>query len=131
MEKKKIIFAGLDNGGKTSIILILQKKFSFMNSKPTQGVNRTSITETKCLGLEFVAWDMGGQAKYREEYIKQRYRMFSAVASMFYVIDIQDSERFEESIEYYRNIMQTYEDLQEFPKIIIWELLPNNSNNPD
>ena len=75
VKQKKIIFAGLDNGGKTSIILTLQKKFSFLgNLRPTIGLDRTNLQEMKCLGMDLFAWDFGGQKKFRDSYFKQRFR---------------------------------------------------------
>jgi GTPase SAR1 family protein len=118
-QKKKIIYAGLDNSGKTSIILSIKQKFSLMNGKPTVGLNRSTLAETKCLGLEFVTWDLGGQARFRDGYFKQRYRVFSNVETMFYIVDIQDPERFDESLEYFNNILETYEALHETPRITI------------
>ena len=86
-EKTKTIFAGIDNAGKTSIILSLQNKFSFLSSvRPTFGLNRTTpFKEIKCLGLDLVTWDLGGQRKFREEYFKQKTRIFSNITVMYYV----------------------------------------------
>ena len=75
VQKRKIIFAGLDRGGKTSIILSLKKQFSFINSGATLGIERSSITQTKCLGFELTAWDLGGQLKFREDYLRNRNRI--------------------------------------------------------
>ena len=90
-----------------------------MDSKPTVGLHRSNIMETKCLGLDLVAWDMGGQTKFRKEYFKQKYRVFSNTAVLFYVIDMQDNERFSEALEYMGNILETMDGLGETPRIII------------
>lgn len=117
--KTKAIFAGIDNAGKTSIILSVQKKFSFLNSlKATFGLNRTALSEIKCLGLDLVAWDLGGQRKFRDEYFKQRFRVFANITTMFYVIDIQDPTRYAETFDYFKDILETFDALQEKPYII-------------
>ncbi|MHA1721222.1 MAG: ADP-ribosylation factor-like protein [Promethearchaeota archaeon] len=111
--KKKIIFAGLDNSGKTSIILSLQQKFSYLNTKPTLGLSRSIFSTLDCLGFGVVLWDLGAQRKFRKNYFKHRYQVFSNTSSVFYVIDIQDSRRFDESIEYFLKIVETYKELDE------------------
>jgi len=111
--KRKIIFAGLDNSGKTSIILSLQEKFSYFNTKPTLGLSRSILSTTDCLGFGIVLWDLGAQKKFRKNYFKHRYQIFTNTSSVFYVIDIQDSKRYNESIEYFSKIVETYKELDE------------------
>ncbi len=111
--KRKIIFAGLDNSGKTSIILSLQKNFSYFNTKPTLGLSRSVYSTLDCLGFEIVLWDLGAQRKFRKNYFKNRYQVFTSTSSVFYVIDIQDSKRYDESIEYFSKIVETYKELGE------------------
>jgi GTPase SAR1 family protein len=116
---KKTIFAGLDNSGKTSIIFTLQKRFSLLNNiRPTLGPNRSDCN-IKLLGVEISSWDLGGQKKYRERYFKEKYGIFGKTALMYYVIDMLDRERFDESFEYLQSILQLYVDLNEKPVIIV------------
>ncbi|MHA1130339.1 MAG: ADP-ribosylation factor-like protein [Candidatus Helarchaeota archaeon] len=56
----KIVIMGLDNSGKTSIVLSLSKDtnlLSYFSLKPTQGINISTLEEN---GLRFVIWDFGG-----------------------------------------------------------------------
>ena len=117
--KRKIIFAGLDNSGKTSIIRSLKEKFSYFNTKPTLGLSRSNFSTADCLGFEIVLWDLGAQRKFRKNYFKHRYQVFTNTSSVFYVIDIQDSKRFDESIEYFSKIVDTYKELDEKTEIFI------------
>ncbi len=119
MKERKIIFAGLDYVGKTSIILTLQKKFSSMNSIPTKGIARSNLSYTKFLGFEFTTWDLGGQEKFRKGYMKSKYRVFTHTEFLFYVIDMQDPNRFDLSMDYFKDILHTLETLNENPKISI------------
>ncbi len=113
----KIIFAGLDSAGKTSILAILDDKFSLINSiKPTKGQQRDFV---KIMGFQIARFDLGGQKMYRADYFKTKYRIFYEVASVFYVIDVTDSKRYEEAYEYFENIYETMEKLGEFPKFNI------------
>jgi len=111
--KRKIIFAGLDNSGKTSIIISLQEKFSYFDTKPTLGLSRSNFSTADCLGFGIVLWDLGAQRKFRKNYFKHRYQVFSDTSSVFYIIDIQDSKRYNESIEYFSKIVETYKELDE------------------
>ena len=65
----KIIIAGLDNAGKTSILTALDKKYDFhkdiISLTPTI---RVEYHATEFLRNKTVFWDMGGQKKYRELY---------------------------------------------------------------
>ncbi len=117
----KIVFTGLDNAGKTSILNILQKQYSKLGSslKPTTGINRNTIN---FLGYNIVNWDLGGQEKYRNEYLDEESRVFEDTDLLFYIVDITSRERFYESLEYFKNILWTaFEstELTTYPNIII------------
>jgi len=69
-EAKKILFTGLDDAGKTSIILALQREFSkITNIEPTRGAQRRMF---EFLGKTISEWDLGGQETYRISYLKSR-----------------------------------------------------------
>ena len=107
----KIIISGLDNAGKTSILTALKKKFDFEKEiialKPTIKVEYNSST---FLGNKMFLWDMGGQEIYRALYIKNPDAYFSNTDLIIYVIDIQDTERFEISINYFDTILTYFKD---------------------
>jgi len=100
----KIVFTGLDNAGKTSILSLLQKQYSKLGSslKPTTGIERKTIN---VLGYDIVNWDLGGQEKYRQGYLNEESRIFDNTDLFFYVVDISSRERFYEALEYYKNIL--------------------------
>lgn len=117
--KNKTLFAGLDNSGKTSIILTLQRKFSLLDSiRPTIGINQ-EITTLHMLGMEITKWDLGGQKKYRDRYFKEKYFIFSKAHILYYIIDMLDPDRYDESLQYLANILKTYEDMNESPLIFV------------
>ena len=67
---KKIVLMGLDNSGKTSIVLCLKgvkNLSSFSAVNPTRGFE---INKFRTLGSEFNIWDFGGQEKFRADYFK-------------------------------------------------------------
>ncbi len=116
--KMKIILSGLDNSGKTSFILSVDRKFSkLIGLKPTLGAVVSSI---EALGTTIFLWDLGGQRKYHERYLnlnKAQIYLFEADL-LFYFIDIRDKERFNESIEYLKNVRTALKNLEQKTPII-------------
>ena len=104
-EIKKILFCGLENSGKTSILLLLDKKFSLLSTvKPTIKAKRTNHTNS-VLGISIIRWDLGGQKSYRKIYLGNKSKYFTDMQSIFYVIDIQSPENFKESLTFLKDIV--------------------------
>ncbi|MFX1320685.1 MAG: ADP-ribosylation factor-like protein [Promethearchaeota archaeon] len=108
---KKIVVSGLDNAGKTSILTALDKKYDFqrdiMELKPTIRVEYHKMNFLTTL-VNF--WDMGGQEIYREIYQKNQDVYFDGTDLLIYVIDIQDPNRFDNSLEYLNSILQFFKE---------------------
>ncbi|GAB4306172.1 MAG: hypothetical protein Kow0069_02670 [Promethearchaeota archaeon] len=104
-EKYKIALTGLDEAGKTSILVVLNKKFDFMaeveNLSPTHRVSRDVTTY---LGQKIYRWDYGGQSSYREDYLAKRDDYFSGVSLLVYVVDVLDDERVAEAVDYFGQV---------------------------
>ncbi|UCC18638.1 MAG: hypothetical protein JSV62_11085 [Promethearchaeota archaeon] len=111
-EFKKILFCGLESGGKTSILLLLDKKFSLLTSvKPTIKAKRTLHTNS-LLGISIVRWDLGGQKGYRKIYLGDKGKYFTEMQSIFYVIDIQDPKKFDEALVFLKDILNIIKESQ-------------------
>ncbi|MFW9900241.1 MAG: ADP-ribosylation factor-like protein [Candidatus Thorarchaeota archaeon] len=109
-ELKKILFCGLESGGKTSILLLLDKKFSLLPTvKPTIKAKRTFYTNS-LLGTSIVRWDLGGQKGYRKIYLGNKSKYFTDMQSIFFVIDIQAPKKFEEALTYLKDIINITSD---------------------
>lgn len=120
-ELKKILFCGLENGGKTSILLLLDKKFSLLSTvKPTIKARRTVHTNS-LLGITVIRWDLGGQKSYRKIYLGDKSRYFTEMQSIFYVIDIQAPKKFEKSLLFLKDIVSLISDIhpQNFQFLIL------------
>ena len=115
---KKLLMIGLDNGGKTSILAVLQDKFSIIKSLlPTRGVKREKLD---FFGYPIISWDLGGQVQYREKlYFNRPELFFTEVDLVLYVIDVQDSERFVESANYFRQVLKSLSELSEHPPVLV------------
>ena len=104
--KKKILLIGLDNCGKTSIAFCLmgiKNIMSFSLIKPTKGVN---IDTFQTLGSEYTIWDYGGQEQYRQNHIKNLRNHILKANKIIYVIDIQDTERYDLALDYLNVIIK-------------------------
>jgi len=115
---KKLLMIGLDNGGKTSILAVVQDKFSIIKSLlPTRGVKREKLD---FFGYPIISWDLGGQVQYREKLYFNRPELFFTEADIIlYVVDSQDPDRFPESANYFREVLKVLTELKEKPAILV------------
>ncbi|MBY9009878.1 MAG: GTP-binding protein [Candidatus Lokiarchaeota archaeon] len=116
----KLVIAGLDNAGKTSALIALRQKYNFYervkNLKPTIKIDYSSF---KFLGTYRInLWDMGGQKKFRKIYVTNPVYFFET-DYIYYLIDIQDELKFEESVEYLHELLDIYRDLNYSNEVII------------
>src|SRR5271157_875376 len=106
IEQKKIILMGLDNSGKTSIVLALKGNrnlLSYFSLTPTLGVNVNKILD----GVGgYVFWDFGGQEQFRAKYLADFVRYAESTERFIFVIDVQDIPRIPEALSYLQQILQ-------------------------
>ncbi len=118
-KQKKLLMIGLDNGGKSSILAVVQDRFSIIkNLLPTRGVKREKLD---FFGYPIISWDLGGQVQYRENmYFLKPELFFTEVDLLIYVIDTQDPERFTESFNYFQKVLSILENMGEpLPVLIV------------
>ncbi|MHA1489789.1 MAG: ADP-ribosylation factor-like protein [Promethearchaeota archaeon] len=118
--KIKVLFSGLDRAGKTSFLNGINKKYSeIIKALPTKGVKRTEERLFAEQTSHISIWDLGGQRKYREKYLEQSQIYLYNIDLLFFVIDIQDTKRIEESLNLFKKILNSLKALDEYPPIII------------
>ena len=129
---QKILFTGLDDAGKTSIITALKREFSKIAFlKPTRGAQRRIF---EFLGKEISSWDLGGQLKYRIRYLKSPDKYFDNTEIAIYVIDVQNKLRIPEAISYFKDVIEQFKKLMIEPPICVFfhkfdpSLVKNDSN---
>ncbi len=106
----KVVFAGLDDSGKTSFLLSVDRKYSKLTGlKPTVGANVSSI---QALGASIFLWDLGGQYSSRERYLNKSQIYLYETDLLFYFIDVRNKARFEESIDYFKKIKTALEEFK-------------------
>ena len=101
---RKVIFVGLDNAGKSSIILSLLREISkFAIIKPTRNAERRTF---EFLGMNISEWDLGGHERYRKLYLEKAQLIFQWTDIIIYVVDVQDYDRIVESYIYLTDIIK-------------------------
>ncbi len=117
MQSLKILFAGLDNAGKSSILNALEEKYSTLTKMtPTKGPDRH---EFQLFGFTISNWDLGGQKGYRDLYFQEKTRFFTEINTLFYVIDVQDTARDNEVFDYLKSILDTIREFNEKPGLVV------------
>jgi exonuclease VII small subunit len=77
---------------------------TLLNIKPTVGILREQV---ELQSLKMTLWDLSGQKSYREAIIvEEKNLIFEEVDIILFVVDIQDSSRFQEVFEYLDSIIQ-------------------------
>ena len=117
---QKIIVVGLDNAGKTAILTKFGGRLGIgdlASIKPTKGVDRKYI---KTSTLDLFLWDFGGQEMLRKKYFKNPEKYFLQIDLLLYVVDVQNSERFDQSFDYFNDILDMLIILEENPYILIF-----------
>lgn len=117
---KKILLMGLDNSGKTTILLCLRENtnlLSYLSLKPTKGLNIENFDKPD---QKLSLWDFGGQEEYREGYLSNFSKYTTEITKLIFVIDVQDINRYEKSLLYFQNIIQLLEKDRNFVEISVF-----------
>ena len=117
--RKKVLIAGIDAAGKTSIInTLMDPKYQPGDEKPTKDINYQTWN---LFGFNVNIWDLGGQLIYRSEYLTDANseRHFGFTDLFIYVIDIQAPKRYQEAYDYIKRIGEIYNLLDEHPYCLI------------
>ncbi|MFX1308111.1 MAG: ADP-ribosylation factor-like protein [Promethearchaeota archaeon] len=129
---QKVLVCGLDAAGKTSLLSKFGGRLGIsdmISTHPTKGVVRMKFGSTN---LNLFIWDLGGQEEYRERYLSNPEQYFVQLDLLMFVIDVQDPERFEESLQYFDKIIDSLIMLEERPYILIFihKYDPDLKNDP-
>ncbi|MFW9818748.1 MAG: ADP-ribosylation factor-like protein [Candidatus Thorarchaeota archaeon] len=130
--KQKVLCVGLDEAGKTSLLSKFGGRLGIGNmidTHPTKGVVRMKFGSEN---LSLYIWDLGGQEEYRERYLNNPEQYFVELDLLMFVIDIQQPERFEESLQYFEKIIESITLLEENPFILVFlhKYDPDLKNDP-
>ena len=121
-DSQKVVVIGLDNAGKTAILAQFGGRLGIGELtalQPTKGVDRKHI-EMEGSDVDLFIWDLGGQYQYRSKYLKNPENYFLETDLLIYVIDVQDSERYPESFEYFEEVLEILNLLEENPFVMVY-----------
>ncbi|XP_046584620.1 ADP-ribosylation factor-like [Haliotis rubra] len=107
----RILMVGLDAAGKTTILYKL-KLNEVVSTIPTIGFNVETVSP--CKGVNFTVWDVGGQDKIRP--LWRHY--FQNCSGILYVVDTNDRERFVESREELKNVIDS-DEMRSVPVVVL------------
>jgi len=118
VEPIKVVFAGVQNAGKSTIINILSKKYSLIsNLQPTKAIQRQT---TEILGYSVISWDIPGQLRLREE-LALKGPALKAANIIVFVFDGQDLEQTETALDYFDKILKKVDaESRERPYITVF-----------
>lgn len=105
----KLVFFGLDQAGKTSIISYIKKKEPLtvlkehLKTRPTVGVDFQKIQFNE---IPIILTELGGQKAIRDAYMPNITNYFKDSNVAVFVIDSTMPERFGEALEFFRTVYQ-------------------------
>ncbi|MFX0101670.1 MAG: ADP-ribosylation factor-like protein [Candidatus Hodarchaeota archaeon] len=106
---RKILLMGLDNAGKTSIVLSLKRDTNLMSYFSVHPTRDYEIGRIDDQDSKFSIWDFGGQEQYRQVHLKKLDDYLDRSDKLIYVIDIQDGARYDLALNYLGEILKGLE----------------------
>ncbi len=107
--KKRVVLMGLDDAGKSSILLSLQSETRlslYLDLTPTLDIKRSVVTDDH---NEFFIFDFGGQEALRDGYLKNLDMHLGDVDKVIFVIDVKDTKRHAVAVDYLAKIAKYLE----------------------
>lgn len=131
---EKVLIMGLNNSGKTSILLNLAGKNLLSYSSPVPTTRQKHITEILKTetpekdileeipedDIKSIYWEAGGQEVYRTEYLEDPEKFLIGYERIIFVIDIQDKPRYDEALTYLGEILQKLSEFNITSKIDVY-----------
>jgi GTPase SAR1 family protein len=106
MKSKKVVLMGLDNSGKSSIVLSLEgvkNLQAFSNMNPTRDFQ---ISKFSLMDTDFRIWDFGGQEQYRKDHLLNFKDNIKETDKFIFILDVQDVARYDLALDYLRKVSQ-------------------------
>jgi len=117
--KMKVVVAGLNYAGKTSLINRLVNDINYndmINLEPTIGAN---VEEYQSEKIDLILWDLGGQKDNIDEYLESPEMFFVQVDVLIFVVDSQDDVRYIDAVKYLNDLTNILAFLNENPYFVV------------
>ncbi|MFX0117572.1 MAG: ADP-ribosylation factor-like protein [Candidatus Hodarchaeota archaeon] len=114
--QRRVLLTGIEAAGKTSTLKSLQQMRTVADTYPTPGVAAEKLL---FLGHNLSVFDLGGQRTFREMYLANPEDYFSDTMLVIFVIDVQTYSKFQDGLDYFREILDTLDVLGERPLLSI------------
>jgi small GTP-binding protein len=95
----RVFLYGIDQAGKTALLLSMKNRSTFDNTNPTLAFNISKMTVKE---IEFQIWDAPGQQKFRNVW-KQG---FERAEILVFVLDTADTMRYPEAYEEFTKVIE-------------------------
>ncbi len=102
----KFLLLGLDNAGKTSIFLSLTRDVNLLSYCKVNPTREMVVRNLETGSDSYAIWDLGGQEQTRKQYLEQLPELLGQSDKIIYVIDVQDRDRYTESLQYLKTIAE-------------------------
>ena len=103
---RKIVLMGLDNSGKTSIVLSLKGIKNLPAFSAISPTKNHQISKFNLLDTEFRIWDFAGQEQYRKDHLQTFRENLKKTDKFIFVLDIQDVARHDLALDYLSKVSQ-------------------------
>jgi GTPase SAR1 family protein len=108
----KVLFTGLSQSGKTSIIQVVFKGIEPEATKDLPPTVRYTRQKKQLKGFEYYIVDVGGQIPYLEEIFDVlEETIFTNLNYLFYVVDVENIEVFYQAREYFALALKSVEKI--------------------
>ncbi|MBD3256639.1 MAG: hypothetical protein GF383_16215 [Candidatus Lokiarchaeota archaeon] len=101
----KIVIAGLNDVGKTSIVMSLSGRINLLDFLSIEPTKSAEISNIYLDHTKYNIWDLGGQSQYRNDYIENFNEYFKGAQKLIYVIDVQGIDKYDLAIDYLQKIL--------------------------
>ena len=116
----KILFTGLSQSGKTSIIQVVFEGKPPVATTDLRPTVRFTRQQQALNGFTYLVVDVGGQIAYLDEIFDVlNETVFKNLAYLFYIVDIADPDKFFQSREYFAKALSSVEQHSGKAKIFV------------
>ncbi len=116
----KFLLLGLDNAGKTSIFLSLTRDVNLLSYCKVNPTREMVVRNLESGNESYAIWDLGGQEQTRKQYMEQLPEMLNHTDKIIYVIDVQDADRYTETLQYLKSIAEIMKQQKTFVPMSIF-----------